>query len=104
MTDPEKKPVLSTELKVACEIYRYNLAKKPIWFTKLVEVFDGVISKQDISHALDTCTDWMIIHGHYDNLENGRAGYVYEIDLNSGGHGIPDLYEKYWKNQELKQV
>lgn len=70
---------LSNDLKVACEIYRANISDTPIWFSKLVEIFSGKIERREVSHALDTLSDWMLIEGHYGSLGNGRAGYLYEI-------------------------
>ena len=42
-------------------IYHFNQNKYPIWFGKLVESLNGEISKNTISHAIDTLFDWGII-------------------------------------------
>jgi hypothetical protein len=93
MTQP-----LSPELQIACEIYHQNINKRPVWFTKLVEYFAGTFTREEVSHHLDTLTDWMIIEGGYGETVKGRAGYCFSIDLDHGGHMIPELYEKYWKD------
>lgn len=87
---------LSSELKVACEIYRMNIEKKPVWYGKLVELLDGTVNKETVSQALDTLSDWLIVRGHYGPLGDGRAGYLWEIEPDSV-HVIRPLYEKYWK-------
>jgi hypothetical protein len=89
---------LSSELKVACEIWHYNQLNEPIHFTKLVESMAKYMDKQTVSHALDTLCDWMIIYGEYGPTEKGRAGRVWYVDTHDGGdYRIRDLYEKYWK-------
>ncbi len=94
-TNPEVKRI-ANELKVACEIYYHNINNIPIWYSKLVEEFDGYLSKDIISHSLDTLTDWGIAYGEYGETENGRAGYRWYIDKDSMWV-IEDLYEKYYK-------
>jgi hypothetical protein len=42
---------LSSELKVACEIYHFNKAGEPVHFGKLVDRLKGVMSKQKISEV-----------------------------------------------------
>jgi hypothetical protein len=90
---------LSSELKVACEIYRFNKAGEPVHFGKLVDSLKGVMNKQVVSAALDTLEDWMITCGHYGSLGDGRAGYLIEIDRDEEKK-IGELYEKYWKVRE----
>jgi len=46
--------VLDENLTVLAKIYEMNIVKKePIWFSKLVELFDGKLSRVQISKALD---------------------------------------------------
>ena len=93
-------PTLSSELKVACEIWHYNRLNEPIWFTKLVSSLEKHMDKKVVSHALDTLTDWMIIYGEYGPTEKGRAGRVWYVDTHDGGDfRIRDLYEKYWRDE-----
>ena len=53
--------ILSNDLQVMAMVYDYNIADKPIWFSKLVSLFEGNISKINISKAQDrlgqTCLD-----------------------------------------------
>ena len=91
---------LSSELKVACEIWHYNVLKEPIWFTKLVENLKGYMDKQTVSASLDTLEDWMIAFAEYGPTYDGHAGRVWFIDTHDGGdYRIRDLYEKYWKQE-----
>jgi hypothetical protein len=90
---------LSSELKVACEIYHFNKAGEPVHFGKLVDRLKGVMSKQKISESLDTLEDWLITCGHYGSTGDGRAGYLLEIDRDEK-EKIGELYEKYWKVNE----
>lgn len=91
---------LSTELKVACEIWHYNQLKEPIWFTKLVESLSCCMSKIEVSRSLDVLQDWLIIAGEYAETEKGHAGYCWYVDTHDGGDfRIRDLYEKYWKGE-----
>jgi hypothetical protein len=95
---------LSSELKVACEIWHYNTLNEPIWFTKLINNLAPHMDKHAVSHALDTLTDWMIIYGEYGPTEKGRAGRVWYVDTHDGGDfRIRDLYEQYWR-VEREQV
>lgn len=90
---------LSSELKVACEIWHYNVLKQPIWFSKLVSSLAWCVDKNTVSESLDTLTDWVIIYGEYGATEKGRAGYNYYVDTHdSGDSRIRDLYEKYWRD------
>jgi len=91
---------LSDDLKVACEIWHYNVLKQPIWFSKLVESLSWCMDKQTVSHSIDTLCDWMIIYGEYGPTEKGRAGRLWFIDTHDDGDfRIRDLYEQYWKHE-----
>jgi len=46
------KRKLSIDLIIACEIYHNNTNGQPVWFTRLCEVFEGLISKNDVNHHL----------------------------------------------------
>jgi len=95
---------LSDDLKLACEIYHYNVVlKKPIHFTLMVENLAWIMDKIAVSHSLDTLTDWMIAHYEYGSLGDGRAGAMWYIDEDEK-HTIKLLYEDHWKNfrHELK--
>jgi hypothetical protein len=96
---------LSNDLKVACEIWHYNQKKEPIWFSKLVESLGWCMDKYEVSHAMNTLEDWLIIFGEYGATSEGRAGRVWYVDTHDGGdYRIRNLYEKYWKNERKDKV
>lgn len=98
MAEEIKNP-LSSEFKVACEIYKAEAKGERIWYTRLVERLQGKISKNTISNAIDTLFDWGIIKAEYGPTEKGRAGRLFEIS-NEHKERIKDLYEQYWRNVE----
>ena len=59
---------------------------------QLVESLKDKMGKFAVSNALDTLTDWGIIDGEYGETENGRAGYLYRIDMERHGDHIKALY------------
>jgi len=90
------KNQLSVDLKVACEIYKSGIKDEPIWYGRLVERLDGKVSKNLISGALDTLSDWGIMRTIIGETENGRAGMLFEIcDIHK--ERISALYEQFWK-------
>ena len=92
------KSPLSSELKVACEIYHYNVLNEPIWFDKLFEFLSSVMNKKKVSTSIDTLFDWGILRASYGETENGEKGRLLAISQET----IPlikELYEKYWKEE-----
>ena len=56
-------------LKTIGMIYRINIIKKePIWFSKLVKVFDGDLTKGQVSRSLDRLYDLGLINMEYQKL------------------------------------
>ena len=94
------KNPLSSEFKVACEIYKAESNSEPIWYSRLVERLNGKLSKNTISDAIDTLFDWGIIKAEYGPIDDmGRAGRLFVIS-NEHKSRIKDLYDNYWKNIE----
>jgi hypothetical protein len=57
------------------------------------------MNRLEVSNALDTLSDWMIITGEYGETTKGRAGYCFCIDTKDGGDNrIEKLYEQHWKD------
>lgn len=97
------KTKISDDLKVACEIWHFNQINEPIYFTKLVESLKMYMSKQVVSHSLDTLEDWMIVYGEYGPAGEGRIARVFFIDTHDGGDfRIRELYESYWKEMRCQ--
>lgn len=57
--------ILSNDLQVMAMVYDYNIADKPIWFSKLVSLFEGNISKSNISKAQDRLYDLGLLRTKY---------------------------------------
>lgn len=91
------KPV-SYDLFVAMAIYHLTeVNKEPAHFGRIVEFVQDYVSKEDVSHAMDTLDDWMIIYGEYGPIGDGRAGRLHFIDTHDGGDfRIKELHDKYW--------
>lgn len=93
------KNPLSSELKVAAEIFKLNeVNHEKVWLGKLAERLEGKVSKNTVSMALDTLFDWGIVKAEYGPTESGRAGRLLKIS-NETKPLIKDLYEKYWKDK-----
>ena len=86
---------LSTEFKVACEIYKYQLTGKQIWTNKLIERFKDEMPKERVVEAIDTLFDWRVIKADHGPTENGREGRLYSIDPYAETM-IKGLYKNYW--------
>jgi DNA-binding transcriptional ArsR family regulator len=95
---PEGKNPLSSELKVAVEIYHCEINNWKVWLGKLVERLDGEVSKNTISEALDTLFDWGIVKAEYGPTDTGKPGRLYKIS-NEERKLIKELYERYWKTR-----
>lgn len=90
------KNPLSVELKVACEIYRFNIENKPVWFGRLAESFHDRTNKNLISRSIDTLFDWGILKAKYDEVNNRRLLLISKETIPL----IKELYEKYWKERD----
>lgn len=66
-----RRKILSQEEKVALEILDNNKKSKPIYFSKLTEVFEGDISRSTINKIIDKLFDLGMIDGKWDT-HNGK--------------------------------
>lgn len=78
-------------LTVATSIFEHNIHNKPIWFSELCKVLP--LEKHEISHALDTLSDWMIVYHEPGDIGEGRGGYRYYI-YDDCYRTIGDIYLK----------
>ena len=63
--------VLSPELKVACKIFQITKDDNDeVWFSKLVEILEGQVSRNTISRCLDRLFDLGIIDGEWKKISN----------------------------------
>ena len=51
--------VLSYDLNVACKIYEFHLKGEKVWFSKLVESFAGILTKNEVAHCICTLEEWI---------------------------------------------
>ena len=92
--------MMSKDLQLACEIYHFELIGHPASFSTLVQSLTWTMTKMDVSHALDTCMDWMLAYresGDLGELMPGRAGFVWLADEDAK-YKLKPLYERYWKD------
>jgi len=91
------KPV-SYDLFVAMAIYHLTeINKEPAHLSRIVEFVQDYVTEKDVSNAIDTLDDWMIIYGEYGSTGNGRVGKLHFIETHDGGDfRIKALYDKYW--------
>lgn len=98
-----KADLLSREMKVAAEIYRFNSEGEKIWFTKLAESLRGVMAASTIQKALNALIDWGIVRVQYGETDTGRAGRLLMI-AGEAEETISLVYKQYWKERrELKR-
>lgn len=72
--------------------------KEPAHFGRIVEFVKDYMTKEDVSHSMDTLDDWIIIYGEYGPIGGGRAGRLHFIDTHDGGDfRIKELHDKFWK-------
>jgi hypothetical protein len=97
------KSKLSDEFKIACEIYHHNINNEPIWLGKLVEIFDGRITKLEVWYSTDVLVDWMIAYYAPGSLGDGHAGFLWYIDKDAIPN-IKELYENFWRDEREEKT
>jgi len=70
---------VSNSLIVAAYVYECEKSGERVWFSKIVSNLK-ILDKQQISHAIDECFDWMILFGEYGETEPGKAGRLLLVD------------------------
>ncbi|MCC4770833.1 hypothetical protein FXV91_11780 [Methanosarcina sp. DH2] len=90
-----KRDFLSNEEKIALEIYRYNnIIKQPIYFSKLVELLEGKVSRNAISKKIDKLFDLCMIDAKWENDEGKWVRSLY-IDGGEYKEYFKHLYNNY---------
>jgi len=97
--DPNAMESLDNYLKIAVQIYKYNMTKIPATFTRLVDYFEGLIERNEISSSLDVLGDRGIITSGYGEVEKERAGRIYWIDSDNV-HRVRQIYEELVRSHE----
>lgn len=94
-----KWDLLSKDMQVAVEIYKFNLRGEKVWFTKLSKSLDGIIAPSTIHKALNALTDWGVVKVQYGETDKGKAGRLLFI-AGEAKNTISQVYEEYWKERE----
>ncbi len=86
-----KRNVLGKDLEVALQIYDISHKKKEdIYFSKLVKILDGRISRNRISQALDRLFDDGILTAEFKKI-NSKWARVYLVSGEAEGF-LEDIY------------
>jgi len=92
-----KKDILGKDLEVALQIYdTSNVNKEPVYFSKLVKILDGRISRNRISQALDRLFDDGILTAEFKKV-NKKWARVYNVSGEAEGF-IESIYDQVIKD------
>ena len=92
-----KRDTLGKDLEVALQIYdTSNVNNEPVYFSKLVRILDGRISRNRISQALDRLFDDGIVTAQFQKFNTKRAR-VYNVSGEAEGF-IESIYDQVIKN------
>lgn len=92
-----KKDILGKDLEVALQIYdTFNVNKEPAYFSKLVKILDGRISRNRISQALDRLFDDGILTAEFKKV-NKKWARVYNVSGEAEGF-IESIYDQVIKD------
>ena len=92
-----KKDILGKDLEVALQIYdTSNKNKEPVYFSKLVRILDGRISRNRISQALDRLFDDGILTAEFKKV-NKKWARVYNVSGEAEGF-IESIYKQVIKD------
>ena len=92
----DDRQILSDDLKVAIHIYKSN----EIGFSKLVDDLKSIISKNQISHSIDTLSDWGVVKGHYGKVRSGVYGRLFTV-TDFAKPIIQQLIDQHNREEEL---
>jgi hypothetical protein len=70
---------LTKEFDVACRIFDYTEKGETVWFTKLVEDLDGIMSRVTVSKYIDVLFDLGIINGEWKQTKDGKMVRAFTI-------------------------
>lgn len=88
-----KKDILGKDLEVALQIYDVsNVKKEPVYFSKLVKILDGRVSRNRISQALDRLFDDGILTAEFKKV-NKKWARVYNVSGEAEGF-IESIYDQ----------
>ena len=89
-----KMDKLPNDFEIAVKIFRYTENGEDVWFSKLVEDYNGKISRSTISKNLDQLFDLGIITGDWKKNEDGKWIRTFKIAGEANGL-IRSISDKY---------
>ncbi len=69
---------LTNDFAVAVKIFEYNSREEPVWFAKLANDFNSVMSRVTVSKNIDKLFDLGIINGSWTKID-GKWVRTFEI-------------------------
>lgn len=94
---PIKRDILGKDLEVALQIFdTTNKKGEEIYFSKLVKILNGRISRNRISQALDRLFDDGILTAQFKKI-NKKWARVYQVSGEAEGF-IEDIYRQVIKD------
>ncbi len=93
---PIKRDILGKDLEVALQIYDSSKKGEEIYFSKLVKILDGRISRNRISQALDRLFDDGILTADFKKI-NTKWARVYYVSGEAEGL-LEDIYRQVIKD------
>ena len=70
---------LTKEFEIACRILDHTEKNETVWFTKLADDLDGVMSRVTVSRYIDILFDLGIINGEWKRNEEGKMVRAFSI-------------------------
>ncbi|MDD5473148.1 MAG: hypothetical protein PHU34_03260 [Candidatus Methanoperedens sp.] len=93
---PIKRDILGKDLEVALQIHDSSKNGEEIYFSKLVQILDGRISRNRISQALDRLFDDGILTAEFKKI-NKKWARVYHVSGEAEGL-LEDIYNQVLKS------
>ena len=84
---------LTKEFEIASRIFEYTERGETVWFTKLVEDLDGIMSRVTVSKYIDVLFDLGIINGEWKQTEDGKMVRAFTI-AGEAGPLVKQIFEK----------
>ncbi|MDO8265028.1 MAG: hypothetical protein Q7T34_01500, partial [Candidatus Parcubacteria bacterium] len=93
---------LDIYLKVAVQIYALEDKGEKVWYDKLVEQLDGVMTATEIMLVIPELVDFEIIRQEFGETSKGRAGkLIFITDYQKDT--IKRVYERHYKTPNKKK-
>lgn len=90
-----KRDILGKDLEVALQVFDGSKKGEEVYFSKLVKILDGRVSRNRISQALDRLFDDGILTAEFKKI-NKKWARVYHVSGEAEGF-LEDIYHKVIK-------